>query len=318
MPTPRLDAAVSLAETPIIAGLIDTDRAFDRYEAVRARLPSALFPAQSLTASDLSAVADRYDAFVLDAFGVLNVGDTPVPGAVARMAQLRAMGKRLVVLTNAASCPRATALEKYHRLGFDFTADEVVSSRDVAAVRLAALAPGATWAALAATGDNFADLPARVIDLLDTPGAYQAADGFLLLSQSRWTPQVQRDLALALAARQRPLVVANPDLVAPREGGLTVEPGAFAHDLADRLGLVPHWFGKPFPDAFDDARARLAGIAPDRIAMVGDTLHTDMLGGKAAGMGTVLVTDHGLFAGRDVAPYIARSGLRPDVIVATT
>lgn len=299
-------------------GPIGTDWPSDRYEAVRGRLPQAVFPAQSVMATDLAAVADRYDAFVLDAFGVLNVGDTPVPGAVTRMAQLRSMGKRLVVLTNAASYPRATALEKYRRLGFDFTADEVVSSRDVAATRLDALASGAVWAALAAPSDTFADIPARVIDLLDTPGAYQAADGFLLLSQSRWTPFVQRQLAQALAHRPRPLVVANPDIVAPREDGLTLEPGAFAHDLADRLGLVPHWFGKPFGEAFADARARLADIAPDRIAMVGDTLHTDVLGGKAAGLGAILVTDHGLFAGRKVAPYIARSGLRPDVIVATT
>ncbi|MFD1810358.1 HAD hydrolase-like protein [Gemmobacter lanyuensis] len=36
--------------------------------------------------------------------------------------------------------------------------------------------------------------------------------------------------------------------------------------------------------------------------MVGDTLHTDILGGQAAGHGTILVTDHGLFKGRDVAP----------------
>lgn len=318
MPGPCPDIGAFLAQAGRDFGRIGTGTALDRYEAVRPRLPGAVFPSQSLTAPDLSALADRYDAFVLDAFGVLNVGDMPVPGAVARMAQLRAMGKRLVVLTNAASYPRLVALEKYHRLGFDFNAEEVVSSRDVAASRLAALAPGALWAALAAHDDTFADLPVRVIDLLDTAGAWQDADGFLLLSQARWTPQVQRDLGQALAARPRPLVVANPDLVAPRENGLSVEPGAFAHDLADRLGIVPHWFGKPFGDAFADARARLAGIAPDRIAMVGDTLHTDVLGGKAAGMGTVLVTDHGLFAGRDVAAYIARSGLRPDVIVATT
>ncbi len=55
-----------------------------------------------------------------------------------------------------------------------------------------------------------------------------------------------------------------------------------------------------------------------RVAMVGDTLHTDVLGGRAAGIGSVLVTGHGLFAGRDTAPYITRSGIVPDVIVPTT
>ena len=135
----------------------------------------------SVRARDLADVADRYDAFVLDAFGVLNVGDTPIPGAVARMAELRALGKRLIVLTNAASYPRAAALVKYHRLGFDFTADEVVSSRDVAVARLAAIAPGALWAAASAAGDGFADIPARVIDLIDTPDAFDQADGLPVL-----------------------------------------------------------------------------------------------------------------------------------------
>jgi ribonucleotide monophosphatase NagD (HAD superfamily) len=52
--------------------------------------------------------------------------------------------------------------------------------------------------------------------------------------------------------------------------------------------------------------------------MVGDSLHTDVLGGRAAGMGSVLVAEHGLFAGRDVSAYIAASGIRPDAIVTTT
>jgi glycerol-1-phosphatase len=296
----------------------DADGAFARYEAVRARLPAAQFPAVSAQAGNLADVADRYDAFILDAFGVLNVGDTPIAGAVVRMAALRALGKRLVVLTNAASYTRAEALVKYRRLGFDFAADQVVSSRDVAAARLEAIAPGAVWGAIAASGDGFADIPARMVDVIDVPDAFDAADAFLFLSSVRWTPALQARLIQALSHRPRPLVVANPDIVAPREDGLSVEPGAFAHDLADRLGIVPYWFGKPFGDGFADAMALLPGIPVARIAMVGDTLHTDILGGKAAGMGTVLVTQHGLFAGRDVHPYIARSGIVPDVIVTTT
>lgn len=294
---------------------VTTDWAFARYEAVRARLPATQFPAASLHAANLAEVADRYDAFVLDAFGVLNVGNTPIPGAVARMAALRALGKRLVVLTNAASYTRAAALVKYRKLGFDFRDNEVVSSRDVAAARLA---PGGLWGVIAAAGDSFADLPGRMVDVIDTPDGFDTADGFLFLSSARWTAALQDRLMRALAHRMRPLVVANPDIVAPQEGGLSVEPGAFAHDLADQLGLVPQWFGKPFGDGFADAMARLGGIPAARVAMVGDTLHTDILGGRAAGMGTILVARHGLFAGRDVAPYITRSGIVPDVIVDTT
>ncbi len=47
-------------------------------------------------------------------------------------------------------------------------------------------------------------------------------------------------------------------------------------------------------------------------------MHSDVLCGRAAGMGAVLVANHGLFAGRDVRDYIARSGIVPDAVVATT
>ncbi len=294
--------------------LADAEAAFARYEAIRHRLPMARFAAQSQRLASLDAVADHVDGFLLDAFGVLNVGDTAIPGAVARMASLRARGKRLAVLTNAASYTRAQLLAKYHRLGFDFTADEVVASRDVAVSWLERIAPGATWAAIASGDDSFADIPARLLDAVADPGALKAADGLLFLSTARWTPPLQRRLVDALRDNPRPFVIANPDIVAPREDGLTLEPGLFANDLLDVVKTGAHWFGKPFPEAFAEGIAR-TGLAAGRLAMVGDTLHTDVLGGAAAGCRSVLVTDHGLFAGRDTAPFIAASGIIPDFII---
>lgn len=295
---------------------LTTDQAFARYEAVRPRLPAAEFPAASLHAETLADVADRWDGFVLDAFGVLNVGDRPIPGAVDRIADLRRMGKRLCVLTNAASYPRRTALAKYHHLGFDFSADEVVSSRDIAAAALSQIADGAHWGAITAEGDSFADINARVTDL-HACDDWSGVDAILFLSTARWTPAIYARLLGAMDACPRPMVVANPDLVAPREGGLSTEPGYWAHEIADRTGATLHWCGKPFPDAYLEAAAR-TGLAPHRLAMVGDTLHTDILGGRASAMGTVLITGHGLFAGRDTAPFIESSGIIPDAIVTTT
>lgn len=296
--------------------LSDATSAFARYEAIRHRLPSAVYPARSLHLHSLEEVADHVDGFLLDAFGVLNVGETPIPGAVARLKSLRARGKRLAVLTNAASYTRDQLLAKYHRLGFDFTADEVVASRDVAVARLETIAPGATWAAIAAEGDTFADIPAQLVDAVADPAALARADAVLFLSTARWTPALQAKLVAALRHRPRPLVIANPDLVAPREGGLTLEPGLFGHDLLDQVAVATHWFGKPFPEAFAEGIGR-TGLAPSRLAMVGDTLHTDVLGGAAAGCRSVLVTDHGLFAGLDASHYIAASGITPDFIMGT-
>lgn len=308
--------AVSQAAGPGTA-LADARAAFIRYEAVRPRLPAARFPAQTLHLPSLEDVADHVDGFLLDAFGVLNVGETAIAGAVARMASLRARGKRLAVLTNAASYTRPQLLAKYHRLGFDFTADEVVASRDVAVAHLDRIARGAIWAAIGAAGDSFADIPARLADVFSDPSALDRADAVLFLSTARWSDRWQERLLDSLTRRPRPVVVANPDLVAPREDGLTLEPGLYGHAVMDATGADLHWFGKPFAAAFAEGIAR-TGLPPDRLAMVGDTLHTDVLGGAAAGCRTVLVTDHGLFAGRDAGGYVAASGIVPDFTVPTT
>ncbi|EBA15627.1 HAD-superfamily hydrolase, subfamily IIA [Roseobacter sp. SK209-2-6] len=300
--------------------MIDTQRAFARYETLRAALPAATFPAASKYGQDLSDTVDDFDAYILDAFGVLNRGETAIAGAVKRMAGLRAAGKRLIVLTNAASYTRTGILAKYHRLGFDFGAEEVVSSRDVAFANLPKLEKGLHWAAICAEGDSFNDAPASASlrDFAEFPGLIEHAGGFLFLSTARWKDPDTEALITALAANPRPLVIANPDLVAPREFGLTIEPGMIGHRIAERTNAEVMFFGKPYVNAFSAALARLNGVSRNRIAMVGDTLHTDVLGGAAAGIRTILVTDHGLFAGQDVMPFISSSKIRPDWIVATT
>lgn len=304
--------ALSDASAPIGA-----DWTFARYQGLRHLLPQAEFPAQSLRVPNLGAVLARYDAFILDAFGVLNIGNQPIPGAVDRIAQMRAAGKRVVVLTNGASYPRRAALDKYAALGFDFTPDEVVASRDIAAAALARHDPGLLWAGITAAGAGFDDLPARIESLAGDDSLLTRAGGFVFLGSEGWNPDRQTALRAALLRHPRPVIVANPDVIAPREGEFSLEPGHFAADLP---GLV-EYHGKPHRPAFDAAVACLQAWGPirrDRIAMVGDTLHTDVLGGRSAGLGTVLIAGHGLFRGHDPLQYITASGIVPDVIALTT
>ena len=77
--------------------------AVQQYEAVRSILPKAKMPAQSTHAKNLGEIADLFDIFLLDAFGVLNLGDTAIAGAVQRVEFLKNRGKRVLVLTNGAS-----------------------------------------------------------------------------------------------------------------------------------------------------------------------------------------------------------------------
>ncbi|USG60900.1 HAD-IIA family hydrolase [Sneathiella marina] len=293
---------------------------FRRYEDIRHRLPRADFPTRSHSIEHLEDLADEIDVFFLDAFGVLNVGDSPVPGAVERLRALTDLGKQIFVITNGASYGAANVLEKYRSFGFDFAPHQVISSRNTARAALMTFASQMIWGVVAMPTAGLDEIDAKTVLLLDDPETYDEVDGVLFLSSAEWTPARQILLTRSLQKKPRPVLVGNPDLVAPREYGLSLEPGYYAHELADETGINPQFFGKPFASIFTYGLAQpaLKEIPKHRVAMVGDTLHTDILGGAAAGIRTVLITDHGLLKDENIPELIASSGIVPDFISRTT
>ena len=294
----------------------DAAWAFDAYEAVRARLPQATFPAKSHHVDDLTDLIKDHDVFLLDAFGVLNVGETAINGAPEHIAALQAAGKTVIVVSNAASLPKRFLVQKYRKLGFEFAAKDVLSSR---AVLLRALQDMPTGKVGMMGLETYGDEELESLDftfLEDDNSVYAAADSFVLMGSGNWTEARQARLEAALTERARPVYVGNPDIVAPRETGLSKEPGFFAHRLADATGVMPQFFGKPFGNIFDMALDLIPeGVDRNRIVMVGDTLQTDILGGKAAGVRTALITAHGALKGLDVESAVSKSGITPDYIM---
>ncbi len=289
--------------------------AFTSYENVRHRLPSAKFGRASKALPNLDALADEIDVFLLDAFGVLNIGDTAIKGVPERVARLQKAGKRVMVVSNAAGFPHAKLMEKYKSLGYNFSPEDVITSRK-ATLHALHNAPSLKWGLMATPSLGRGDIePFDMTYLAEDAAAYDEAEAFVLLGSAEWTEARQSLLEASLRKAPRPVYVGNPDIVAPRETGFSVEPGHFAHRLADQTGIEPEFFGKPFGNIFDLAFARLGDVDPERTVMVGDSLHTDILGGQAAGLKTALIADFGFFGGHDVERPIKASGIQPDYIL---
>ena len=271
-------------------------------------MPQAVTPTTFQDISSLVEIADHASAFVFDAFGVLNVGETLIEGADKRLDELRALGCEIRILTNAASYDRAGAVEKFQRLGLSINDGEIVTSRDAT---LACLAQK-TWGVIAAPEDQLGDLDQEWQRLGDDSKAYDAVDGFLFLSSKEWSDQRQELLTTTLQKRPRPVLIGNADLVAPRGNGFSLEPGYFGHLLVDAGIPDVRFFGKPFPEVYNLVEQSLPDVPLSRIVMCGDTLHTDIMGAAARDWRTVLVTRDGLFARHDTREFCERSGLYPD------
>ena len=285
----------------------DVNTIFERYQSVRHRLPVANFRDQTIHANSLLDLAGDIDAFVFDAFGVLNVGETPIPGAAERLDQLRAAGSEIRILSNAASYGHSRSAEKFRRLGIQVEANEIITSRDAVIKELDDI----LWGCVAAPSDDLSDISPATLRLENAQADYDNVEGILFLSTEIWNAELQTLLTESLLANPRPVIIANADIAAPRDNGFSLEPGYYGHLMAD-LGLPNiSFFGKPYPEVFNMIEETLDGIPRNRIAMCGDTLHTDILGAAAQGWRTVLVERDGMFCGVDTCDYRSSSKIIP-------
>ena len=293
---------------------LDAEATLQIYQALRPILPPAR-PTSHQKADKLTDCLDAFDAFILDGFGVINVGMEKIKGIdeFFRLAELA--GKPVVILTNAASAPSEVVAEKYLRWGLPIKAQHIVSSRDALVAALPATDQRAGFLQLDRNTQLINGLTSSANACLDL---FDKAEGFVFLGSSGWDENDQVLLEQSLLQRMRPVLVGNPDVSAPHLYEFSAEPGYWmARAMKAVPDLQPRWFGKPHVRAFQLAvdRVNQLAVAPvpkHRIAMVGDSLHTDILGGAAAGLGTILVTNYGLLRAHDAHQLCAEIQIFPD------
>jgi HAD superfamily hydrolase (TIGR01459 family) len=262
----------------------------------------------------LSAIAPRYDAFVIDLWGVLHDGAQTYPGAVPALGALKAAGKRVLLLSNA---PRRidTVVEKLDELAVPRACyDDVMSSGE------------ATHRALrdrsdpfhAALGDRCFHLgPPRdasihhglsiaVVDRVEE-ASFILATGF---DRRDETVADYEPVLAAGAARNLPLVCANPDLSVIAPGRREPCAGALAARYAELGGPVFH-HGKPHAPIYRVCFDLLGDVPRDRVLAIGDGLYTDVLGAGRAGIDCAFVTG-GVHA--EALGIPAGAAARPDAV----
>jgi len=275
---------------------------------------------QTTIAPKLENILDHFDALLLDAFGVLNTGSKLVPGIISTLNKARNKGITLLVVTNGASNNTFKKRDQLSDLGLEFSDDEIISSRDAAEIFLSFNQPEGPIGILGNIGNNFKIPNIDCVELEQDYSMFDQMKSFIMLGSIKWDPVWQEMLLNSLKDNPRPLFVANPDLVAPHETKFSIEPAYYISLLIKNGVHLPFWLGKPFPTIFEIALNRineLSGrhIPLSRIGMVGDTLHTDILGANSFGLKSILMTKYGLLRKSNVGEIIKRTNIVPDYIV---
>jgi HAD superfamily hydrolase (TIGR01450 family) len=248
---------------------------------------------------------DSYDGFLVDLDGVVWTGRDPVPGSPEALATMLAAGKELVFVTNNPTKRPEEYAERLSGMGVDVGPERIVTA-GITVARLAAEAAGPGGGALVLGFEPLRELVAgegpRLVDFEEPTEA-------AVVVVSGWR---EFDYMSLLAAKRAldagaALVATSHDPTMPMPGGEWPGTGAILAAVEVCSGKKAEIAGKPERHLFELALSRI----PDakRVAMIGDRLSSDIVGGHAAGLDTILVE-----SGTSEDP--ATSAVKPDLTVA--
>ncbi len=141
-----------------------------------------------------------------------------------------------------------------------------------------------------------------------------------LLEQAQ-VSQKMLDMLRQASDQDVPLIVTNPD-VKVRIGDTTHTGSGVLAPIYKNLGGATYLFGKPAVNIFQNAKLiaeksrQLKSFANNEILTIGDSLKTDVLGGKKFGTATLLVTATGIHEVRSKEnSSFNKNEIQPDYLI---
>ena len=207
--------------------------------------------------------------WVLDLDGVVWLGDQPIPGSAEAIARLRDRGESVVFVTNNSALTVADYLAKLERTGVPATADELVSSAQVAA---GLVTPNSDILVCAGPGVEEA-LAARPAHGLRWRGADPPKVDVVMVGWHRDFDYDELTAAMLAVRGGARLIGTNDDATYPTPDGAIPGGGSILAAVAYASGVSPIVAGKPNQPAVDYVRERKGNVA----VVVGDRPSTDGL-----------------------------------------
>ena len=238
---------------------------------------------------DFKSVISKYKVIFFDAYGVLKNYKGLIPGIENTFKYLKETGKEFYILTNDASRKPQQLADSYHQLGItDIVSENIITSGMLAMDYLKQKVKSGKVVFLGTVDSAYyiemADLEAVPISQLDLTDTKEiSALAFLDDEGFDWKTDLNKTINL-LRSRNIPVIVANTDATYPvSKKEVAIAMGGLSEMIESIVGKQFVGFGKPdsqmFIFAYDHIK-NSASIDKKDILMVGDTLQTDILGGK--------------------------------------
>jgi HAD superfamily hydrolase (TIGR01450 family) len=279
-----------------------------------------------LRTDHFKSIIERYKFIFFDAFGVLKNYNGLVPGVEQTFTYLETQGKEYYIVTNDASRSPVALAESFHRVGLNaISHDRIISSGMLAKEYIDLKVNDGIVAYLGTLNSahyiDSSGLHTLPVSAINNSNIDQVNALVLLDDEGfNWFDDLNKAVNI-LRKRTIPAIVANTDHTYPLTSNneVSIAIGGIASMIESIVGKRFIRFGKPdsqmFMFAYDLIRERMP-VSKKEILMVGDTLHTDIMGGNKFGLDTMLVLS-GNTLPDDAETRIKSTGIVPTYICNT-
>ncbi|MEZ4827914.1 MAG: HAD-IIA family hydrolase [Bacteroidia bacterium] len=248
---------------------------------------------------DFKSVALNYRAIFFDAYGVLKNHKGLIPGVDLMFQFLRENDIDFYILTNDASRSPMALAAVYQEKGIpEINEHKIISSGMIAReyLRLKVKSGVIAYLGTPQSAHYVEAIGLKTISIRDLELEQADKISALVLLDDEgfdWNHDINKAINL-VRIKNMPVIVANTDSAYPvSKHELAVAVGSIANMIEHIVGKKFIRFGKPdaqmFNFAYEHIQKDLRPIQKNEILMVGDTLHTDILGGNKFGIDTALV-----------------------------
>ena len=269
-----------------------------------------------------SQLIELYDVIFFDSYGVIKNYNGIIEGVRETLEVLKAKKRPFRVLTNDASSPPHYLAQNFMDYGLDIEESLIITSGMMARSFLTSKSIDGLVLYLGTENSSSyiieANKEALSIsdfreDRIDEVGCVVFLDD----EGYDWSTDINKIVNL-LRKKTIPVIVANTDKIYPvSKNEVAIATGAIAQLVESILNRQFIHFGKPdiqmFNYAYNDLLKEYGAIDKSKILMVGDTLHTDILGGTKFGVDTLLVLS-GNTSEQNANALIQSTGIAPDYI----
>lgn len=234
-------------------------------------------------------LSDKFDHFLVDLDGVVYIGEKPISGSIETLLILKDLRKNLIFLTNDPRSSVDDYSEKLNKFGFPAKPQDVITSCAAIAYYIKSKHKDVRHRKAYVVGSKALKDEIKTIGLELVAGEEAKGADFVIIGGHPGFHYEEIKIS-SLAIRNGAYFYATSrDPYIPTEEGLVPATGALLASIEVASGQKAIIGGKPEKIIFEVAMTRKHLGPKERTGVIGDRLDSDIIGGKRAGIKTILV-----------------------------